>query len=415
MAIIILLNNSFPFSKDPFIQNELPYLSENFNRVIIINPFILSGQKNTLNLPNNVELLTYKDSSKAILYFLKAFYTLHSFLDMNRIEWEMSIARSKPTIKKFLWYCYLKGYSKLSQNRCLKLLKKISFNDEKVIFYTYWLDPLTHAAIKLKENLLPKSLIISRAHGYDLYEEAAKYQYSPLKNYTISNIEKVYTCSQKGRHYLSNLLPEFSFKFDYSYLGTNDYGLGPFEEESDFTIVSCSSLIPLKRVDKIIEVIGLLSNYYPKLKWFHIGDGPQKELLLAIADKLLCKVNYKFLGFLNHDKIIEFYKNNKVDLFINLSTSEGVPVSIMEAMSFGIPALATDVGGTNELVDDSCGFLVSSSLSSNDICSIIYKFIHTDLYKIHYRRRLARKKWELNFSSKINYVNFCKNVIEMFK
>ena len=48
--------------------------------------------------------------------------------------------------------------------------------------------------------------------------------------------------------------------------------------------------------------------------------------------------------------MLDYYKNNIIDIFINLSASEGIPVSIMDAISFGIPCIATNVGGTGEIV-----------------------------------------------------------------
>jgi len=49
---------------------------------------------------------------------------------------------------------------------------------------------------------------------------------------------------------------------------------------------------------------------------------------------------------LPHNDVLNYYASNPVDVFINTSSSEGLPVSIMEAMSFGIPVIATNVGGT---------------------------------------------------------------------
>ncbi len=50
-------------------------------------------------------------------------------------------------------------------------------------------------------------------------------------------------------------------------------------------------------------------------------------------------------GGISNAEVFQFYRDNKVDLFVNASTSEGLPVSIMEAISFGIPSIATNVGG----------------------------------------------------------------------
>ena len=63
----------------------------------------------------------------------------------------------------------------------------------------------------------------------------------------------------------------------------------------------------------------------------------------------------------------EYYSANRVDLFISLSASEGLPVSMMEAISFGIPILATGVGGVPEIVNTSTGRLVKADDSANSI------------------------------------------------
>ncbi|NJK95527.1 MAG: glycosyltransferase [Bacteroidales bacterium] len=50
-------------------------------------------------------------------------------------------------------------------------------------------------------------------------------------------------------------------------------------------------------------------------------------------------------------------------MFLNTSLSEGVPVSVMEALSFGLPVIATDVGGTGELINDEVGMLINPEIS----------------------------------------------------
>lgn len=52
-----------------------------------------------------------------------------------------------------------------------------------------------------------------------------------------------------------------------------------------------------------------------------------------------------------NQQVYDYYKSNKVDVFVNVSYSEGLPVSLMEASSFGIPVIATDVGGSAEIID----------------------------------------------------------------
>ena len=63
----------------------------------------------------------------------------------------------------------------------------------------------------------------------------------------------------------------------------------------------------------------------------------------------------------------EYYRDTHVDLFISLSAQEGLPVSIMEAISFGIPVLAADVFGVPEIVTANTGCLVGVEDGTDEI------------------------------------------------
>ena len=107
-----------------------------------------------------------------------------------------------------------------------------------------------------------------------------------------------------------------------------------------------------------------------------------------------------------------YYKNNNISLFINLSDSEGLPVSIMEAMSFGIPCVATDVGGTSEIVIDGYnGYLVSPKDDNESIMKKIHNII--DLQPSHYQeiRSNAHRTWDLSFNADKNYKEFIEQLM----
>ena len=105
--------------------------------------------------------------------------------------------------------------------------------------------------------------------------------------------------------------------------------------------MSCSNLIKVKRIDLILESLSFIKNR--KIDWFVIGDGPMRKYIEENEKRLDGDINIKMVGRLQNKEVYDFYKKENPDLFINLSSSEGVPVSIMEAMSFGIPVIATDV------------------------------------------------------------------------
>ena len=109
-----------------------------------------------------------------------------------------------------------------------------------------------------------------------------------------------------------------------------------------------------------------------------------------------------------------FYTSNPVDIFINTSADEGIPVSIMEALSFGIPIIATRVGGVNEIVDDKInGFLLPSDPEPAMIAEKITEFYFLPDYKKEEMQRYAREKWEKNFNAEKNYQEFIAFVLSL--
>jgi glycosyltransferase involved in cell wall biosynthesis len=94
-------------------------------------------------------------------------------------------------------------------------------------------------------------------------------------------------------------------------------------------------------------------NIIPKmkfdLKFFIIGDGPDKQCLKKITSKLGIQKKIVFLGFLNTKQVYKQLK--KVDLFINCSYFEGFPNSVVEALGAGVPVMASQsYGGINEII-----------------------------------------------------------------
>ena len=170
-------------------------------------------------------------------------------------------------------------------------------------------------------------------------------------------------------------------------------------------VVSCSSIIPLKRIDLIIEALKLCEN---DLKWTHFGDGELFINMLEKCQKELPKnIFWDIKGRISNSEILDFYQNTDIQLFINVSETEGIPVSIMEAMSFGIPCFATNVGGTSEIVNESNGFIVDVDFSIKELSTTIDSILSLD-YKT--RSMNSRLTWERKFDAMNNY----KKLTEIF-
>lgn len=121
------------------------------------------------------------------------------------------------------------------------------------------------------------------------------------------------------------------------------------------------------------------------------------------------------LGELTSTDIYKLYKENSYHIFVNVSESEGIPVSIMEASSFGIPVIATNVGGVGEIVENGYnGLLLNKDFLNRDL-SVCLKsiacMVDNDYQTL---RKHAREMWEERYNSSVNYSKFVRILNELF-
>ena len=82
----------------------------------------------------------------------------------------------------------------------------------------------------------------------------------------------------------------------------------------------------------------------------------------------------------------------------------------MEAMSFGIPCVATDVGGNGEIVNKKNGVLISKNSPINEVKEAILKIIDSSIENQLSFNTEAYATWENNYNSEINYNEFIKSI-----
>ncbi len=157
-------------------------------------------------------------------------------------------------------------------------------------------------------------------------------------------------------------------------------------------------------------LIDALSRIDFTISWTHIGSGPLLKDLTEYASKKLNKQNihFEFLGAMPNSAVMDYYQNNKISCFVNCSRSEGVPVSIMEAQSFGIPVIAPDVGGVAEQINNKTGILLPSEFNSEDLVKAIRNV--GDFQTMEVQKEILNH-WEIFFNSENNYTIFIKDLI----
>jgi glycosyltransferase involved in cell wall biosynthesis len=171
-------------------------------------------------------------------------------------------------------------------------------------------------------------------------------------------------------------------------------------------------MVGLKRVDRIAKALSLLQNEnICKLKWTHIGDGETMQQVKEICEEKLGFMEVNLMGRVPNSDVRDFYKKEKVDILLNVSTTEGLPVSMMEALSYSIPVIATKVGGVGEIIRDGYnGNLISPDFTDEELAVKIKEFISYSNEEKLKMRENARSFWAENFDAEKNFSEFAREI-----
>jgi glycosyltransferase involved in cell wall biosynthesis len=258
--------------------------------------------------------------------------------------------------------------------------------------------------------------LVSRLHRYDIYEESSRNNYIPLKRQYISKYNKLFTISEQAKQYLLDQYQAREDLVEVSRLGVDVPSSTTKTSTSEaFHLLSVSYCSPVKRIEKIIKALALMApkNGDLKICWTHIGGGELLKTLRAEAKEKLSNfsnVTFSFMGNLTNKDVKHFLATTAVDGFINVSESEGVPVSIMEAMSHGIPAIATDVGGVSELVTEQNGMLLNPDINDEELALSLTRFIKEMRGDSQLRKNAKEMVFE-NYNAEKNYKDFIEQIL----
>ena len=254
----------------------------------------------------------------------------------------------------------------------------------------------TIANIFLKKKIIRKIVgdpVWERAYSKERISES--FDEFQVKNYgfSISLQKKVRSFSIKksdivvtpSKH-LKNFILNLGFKNKIEII--NNGVFIPEENTNIFTndqinITIVSRLVSHKNIEKIIRAISDLNS--PLINLNIIGDGPELNQLQKISLESNNKDNIIFHGKLNRDDINHIFL--KSDIYIQASNYEGLPHSLLEAMSYGIPVLCTPVGECKEILgNEDRGYILDLPVSKNNIKSKISEIIS--------EKNIANKKGE---------------------
>ncbi|MFT5250664.1 MAG: colanic acid/amylovoran biosynthesis glycosyltransferase [bacterium] len=408
--VVFLFTSAYPFGEaESFLENEVYYLSKHFQKVYIV-PENDTGIKRSM--PSNFELLTIKIDNT--VYLKKALYQFG--LKAIRILLQEIFKSNKTEQKWYLKSLKIRFLDLLVEiqrgNSLYEQLKRINGN-RKLLIYSYWFRK--HSSNLLWINNCKKKLkFVTRIHGYDYRVEENVKGIFPFRRLEIKKADAVCAVSDYGKNYLITNFNCPANKIKTYRLGVHSRKEIPIKSTNEFRIVSCSYVVPRKRVNLILEALCLNDLNEISIEWIHFGSGESLRELQDLAagyQRLNVKVNW--MGSVKNDEIINYYKKNYVDLFVHASIAEGgCSVSIQEALSFGIPVIAPINTGTTEIMELGGGVgIEENNFNAKNLAVAINKYINQNDKEILNLRNKAFEIWLKYFNAEKNYTKFIDEVL----
>lgn len=407
MNNLVLLTSNFPYEGgEQFLESEIQYwVNTGFDNVYIV-PCQTKGSCRPY--PKNIKVIKPMHKRSKAIYVFKS---LLSPLYHKEVLYIKKHSRSEGRLADINSALKATAITIRLKETLEDTLKSIGGN---ITVYSYWNDTTFYAACMLKKKGVIKH-VISRAHGFDIYEERRANSYMPLKRQFAREFDRVYLLSPNALNYYSDTYGADSQYLDVGRLGVDIPLKQPDAKpvKSKVKILSLSYCVPVKQIDKIMSAVEAYAkaNTQIIIEWTHIGSGPLYDELKASADELDSQhgnIKIDFVGHLANKDIKITLEQEHFDVFINASKSEGVPVSIMEAMSYGVPAIAPNVGGISDLVNDSNGHLLPSRFTITEIIDGIDIIISKDKNQSY---RANAKSWvERYYNSSVNYPLFVSQI-----
>ena len=238
------------------------------------------------------------------------------------------------------------------RNKVRELEKIIKFKEVKAIICDSW----KSLELPIKKLLHKKIPSICLIHGNEIIIKNSSHHRRIMD--TLKNVDKIVSNSDYTKNLLLNINSEFN-NIEIIHPGVSSFK--NIKEEELELVNGNPTLLTLARLEKrkghknILYAISNLKNQYPNIRYIIAGSGEEKNNLLYLVKKLNISNNVIFIDSVSDSQ--KKYIFNKTDLMIMPTTDEthklsieGFGIAYIEAALFGIPSIASNIGGTKEAV-----------------------------------------------------------------
>ena len=400
---LIILN--YQYEIPPFMQTILYHADEVFDKIYYVFP--VSGKKPDIH--ENSRKIRFIAVPQKTAYHRIIKLPLLLFKKGSLEQFFRAVQEHIPLLKLLESLAVHNIWADCFETTVIGMFRR-GFTDRKnTVILSTWFSAEALAGAGLKRRY-PELRLVSMAHSFEIdriKNPLLAYDYNRIKHQYCDHIYFVSDVMRK-RYYrdVRKLIPGREWeKTSVLPLGSRKVYTDRFVPRSAdgiLRLLSVSDVIPVKRIDRIIDSLALWDG--ADIEWTHIGGGAQLEEMKERAAKRLGEnghVTYRFIGEVDNAKIHEYYNSQGVDLFINVSITEGVPITLRECMCYGVPAIATKAGGNAEIVTGRTGFLLHRDFSDEELCGVIKRYVEMTAEEQEEMRTAAYKRWKENFDSSV--------------
>ncbi len=408
MKVLNFFTYDYPFrgNDQNFIEDELKMLSTLFDKINVIP--IRNKDKFKINYVNkeninyDLSLTNHLFKFKNIIQIIiRIFFCKYLWMELMRVKNKHFFTKVKMIIKERI----------LAENLYLWVIRSKNRNLIKDIFYSYWSNYTVFGFYLLKKKKIINRCF-ARSLGSDLNGFIPKDTFVPFLNYKFKYLDFILILNdgQKKRLIEEKLIEDQKVIKCYQGIGTQKYYTKPINQKK-IHLVSCGRFAKVKNTIEIINLVGTLKEFLTEFKILYscIGEGPELEIIKKTAKSKLKNIEFNLICKVPN--LIDFLKENDVDLYINLSLSEGMSFALMEAMSLSIPVISSSIPGNLEIVNSSNGYIINNC-EENEIkklASAIKNDYENDNFK------MKRDKTFKTVSEKINRKVVLENMKSLLK
>jgi N-acetyl-alpha-D-glucosaminyl L-malate synthase BshA len=240
-------------------------------------------------------------------------------------------------------------------------MSRVTRNNSLDLLHVHYSIPHATAAF-MSRQLTAKPYVVT-LHGSDVTILGSDPSYEPINTFSIKAADAVTAVSKfMAEEAKQNLGITQRIEVIPNFVDTDIYSPEPCEidtmktsEASDLVITHVSNFRPVKRVDDLIYAMCIVTKEVPASRLLLIGDGPDRYKVERLIDRLDLRRNVTLTGYRNDVPNLL----RCADMLVLCSETESAPLTLLEAMSTGLPVIATKVGGVPEIVrDGENGYLV---------------------------------------------------------